>query len=156
MDYFDILNSIYEPLCDKSAEISQELKKAGYQVTVQFHNNHSVKRNNAFATEYFPIPVISVEKFGDIGVDIDSIWFEAILPKEKAIKLDYANITNRYRIEIYGSDNFLCDLYNEQIDVSKIANNISNSSEMNVCILFYLNMDVTCSELLKISQLIAV
>lgn len=155
MDNFDILNSIYKPLCDKSAEIYQALKDAEYQVTCQFHNNHSVKRNNDFATEYFPIPVISIENLGDIGVDINSVWFEVVLPKEKAIKLDYANIANRYRVEIYGSDNFLCDLYNEQIDVSKIVSNISNSSEINICILFYLNMDVTCGEIIEISQLIA-
>lgn len=155
MDTFDMLNTIYKPLCDRSAEISRGLRHAGYQVKVQFHNNHSVKRNNDFAIEYFPIPIIFIEKLGSIGVDIDSIWFEAILTKEQAIAFDYAKIINRYRLEIYGIDHYLCDIYNERMDASKIVSSISNGPEMNICILFYLRTDVSCDELVEIAQLLA-
>lgn len=155
MDNFDMLNSIYKPLCDKSTDICRDLTAAGYHAKAQFHNNHSVKRNNDFATELFPIPVISVEKHGDIGIDVDSIWFEAVLPKEKAVLLDYAEITHGYKIEIYGCEDFLCDLYNELIDVSEIVGNISNSTETNICILFYLPKDASDDELIEIIRLIA-
>lgn len=153
MDYFETLNAVYKPLCDKATEINRELKNEGFQTTLQFHNNHSVKRNNVFITECFPIPVIFIENVGSIGVDIDSIWFEAVLPKEKAISIDYAKITSRYKIEIYGSENFLSDLYSEQIDMSDIIKNISDSSDVNICVLFYLGLDVTCDDLIRVAQL---
>lgn len=156
MDHFDVLNSIYKPMCGKAHEIIRGLKAAGYVATVQFHNNHSVKRDGAFVTEHFPIPIISIDELGDIGVDIDSIWFEAALPKERALALNYAEIIDRYKIEIYGSENYLDDLFNEQIDVSKIAGNIAASPDTSICVLFYLSMDATCDELIEIARLTAV
>lgn len=153
MDYFHLLNSIYIPVCDKASELNQGLEKAGYPASMQFYNNHSIKRNGVFVTEFYPIPVISIKDIGDVGINFDSVWFEIVLPKDTAIKLNYAEISSKHKIEVYGTNDFLHDFFNETIDVSDVVSNISNSSEADVCILFYLSKDTVCGQLLEIIRL---
>ena len=150
------LNDIYKPIWDKANEIGRELQESGYTISKGFFNNHSVKINGSFVTEYFPIPVIFVEGVGEIGIDLDYVWFVVVFPKKKALSLDYHSIAKEYKFEIYGSKDYLNDIYNEQIAISDIVPGIKNSSESDFCIQFYFEQNVTAGDIITLIQSLAI
>lgn len=64
----------------KKKELIQLLKD--YQLRWGYYKQHSVKINDEWITKEYPIPVISVEHIGDIGIDIDHIFLEIVLTRE--------------------------------------------------------------------------
>ena len=149
------LNDIYKQICDRADCIDRELQELGHTITKGFYNNHSAKIDGSFVTELFPIPVITVKGLGDIGVDMDYVWFEVLLPKEKALSLDYTSIAKEYKIEIYGSHDYLKDIYNEQIVISDIVPRIKGSSETDFFVLFYFEQSVAASDIIAIARTLA-
>ena len=139
---FDRLNRIYKPLWEKAVALRQGLKDAGYAASIGFFNNHSIKLGGEFVIEYFPIPVITLEGIGDVGVDLDAICLEVVLSKEKALCLDYRRLAESYRFEVYGVEDYLTDIYNAQIDLADIAANIESSGEARLCVCFHFDFDV--------------
>ena len=150
------LNSIYKPLWEKSGEICQNLLERGYAVTSGFYNNHSIKIDGSYVTEYFPIPVVTVKGVGDadyissIGIDVDSIWFEVVLSKENMLSQNFETLVQEHNIEIYGVENYLDDIYCAGGNPSEIAVNIANSNETHFCITFYLEQNVNFDDILNI------
>jgi hypothetical protein len=149
------LNDIYKPICDRADSLSRELQESGYTMKKGFFNNHSVKIDGSFVTEHFPIPVIFVEGVGDIGIDLDYVWFVVIFPKEKALSLDYYSITKDYKVEIYGSQDYLKDIYNEKIAISEIVPGIKDSSETDFCVQLYFEHGVNASDIIAIARTLA-
>jgi len=154
LNLFNKLNEIYKPLCERADIISKDFLELGYTIQKGFFNNHSIKSDGSFVTEYFPIPVITVNGVGDIGIDLESVWFEVVLPKEKAIALDYDSIIKSYKIEVYGCQNYLKDVFNEQITISDIIPGIIDSSEVEFCILFYLKQCITAGDIIEIIRML--
>ena len=148
----DTLNSIYEPMCKKCAEIKKKIESAGFFASHGFYNNHYVKVKNDFVVEHFPIPVIFISNIGDIGIDIDSIWFELKISKDKALKLDYEDLINSYNINIYGADDFLNDFYHEKDDFALVKEKIRNSNETSICITFYFEKDTEIDKLVNVVE----
>ncbi|MCL2574106.1 MAG: DUF3201 domain-containing protein [Defluviitaleaceae bacterium] len=132
METFETLNAIYEPLCKKSREIAATLRAAGYKVESGFFNNHYIKSDNGFLIEHFPIPVLTIPNVADIGIRTDAIWVEFILSKEKAVELDYSDLAQAYNIEVYGTEGYLHDLYDDDPDL--IAEKIQSSGEAQICV----------------------
>jgi len=149
-----LLNSIYKPLCEKSAEISTGFRSKGYAVTNGFYNNHSIRIGDGFTTEIFPIPVVFVEGVGDIGIDIETIWFEVKVSKEKALTLDYHDLESKYNFEIYGMEDYLTDIYNAQLTIPEISDKIRISPESSFCISFYISNESSTSDILGIAALL--
>ncbi len=154
-DIFNKLNEIYKPLCEKTTEIKNKLNELGFCVKSGFYNNHYVKCDNGFLTEHFPIPVISVENIGDIGIDINSIWIEIILSRDEAILLDYAHMAHIYNFEVYGVNEYLHDFYNAQSDPRLVVEKINNSEEKQICVAFYYAHESNTDELISIVRLFA-
>jgi len=146
------LNDIYKPIWERTTNIGRDLQELGYKVTKGFHNNNSIKIDGNFITEFFPIPIITVEGVGDVGIDLDCVWFEVVVPKEKALSLDYTSIAKEYKIEVYGNENYLNDIYNEQISVSEIVPAIKASSETNICVLFYFEQCITANDIMTAAR----
>jgi len=156
LDLVNQLNSIYKPIWDRADGIGRDLQEQGYTVAKGFYNNHSVKIDGRFVTEFFPIPVITVKGVGDIGVDLDYVWFEIVLPKEKALSLDYHSIAKEYKFEIYGSRDYLKDIYNEQIAISDIVPCIKDSLETDFCVQFYFEQSIAAIDIITIARILAV
>ena len=153
---FDQLNSIYKPLWNKAVDIKNNLIAAGYTASLGFYNNHYVKGGNGFEIEYFPIPVITVDGIGDIGVDIDTYWVEIQLSKDRAVLLDYPELAQRYSLEVHGSDDFCLDFYNKHSDPYQVTEKINAGNETLINIVFYLELDSCTSELVNIVKRFAV
>jgi len=153
---FEQLNTVYKPMCEKSGEICDCLQNKGYKISSGFYNNHSKRIDGEFATEFFPIPIISIENIGDIGIDIDEIWLEVVMPKEKAVDFDYSHIGEKHKFELYGADNYLTDLYNEHLNITDITEKIAASEESRFCILVYFEQDVDISDIIAATEIFAV
>ena len=149
------LNGIYKPIWDRANDIGGDLQDSSYSIKKGFFNNHSVKIDGNFVTEFFPIPVITIEGVGDIGVDLDHVWYEAVLSKDKALTIDYSSLAKEYNFEIYGSRDYLKDIYNGQTAISDIVPGIKDSPETDFCIQFYLEQSVTAGEIIAIIRILA-
>ena len=152
-EMFHLLNSIYQPLCEKSQEIKRRLEEAGFSITSGFYNSHYIKCQGEYVREYFPIPVLFVPGIGDIGVDIDTVWVEITLPKEKAVVLDYPVLAGAYSMEVYGTEGYLDDFYSAGADPCGVAGQISRSTETQICVAFYFNFESGMDELIHIIRL---
>jgi hypothetical protein len=129
---YSTLNEIYEPLNKKAKKFYKEITSRGYKASFGWYNMHSVKCNGDYITEFFPIPIITIESIGDIGLDLDSTSIEVTIVKEKALKIDYNALIEKYSIEVYGADDFLSDFYNKSMSVSEIKMRIQNSNETQI------------------------
>jgi len=102
MDLFEILNSTYKKLYDTLVVFQNKLKSQNINYAWGFYNNHSVKDNDGnWVTEYFPIPVITVNSLCDIGIDLDFIFVETKMERERAITFDFSSfyhISLRYMV----------------------------------------------------------
>lgn len=141
---YNELNEIYEPLHEKAKNIYKEIIDNGYKASLGWYNMHSVKYKDKYITEFFPIPVITVEKICDIGLDIDTIFVEATISREKALKIDYDFFIQNYNIEVYGVDDYLNDFYNASMKSSDIKLKIqeSNENEIHIAAYFHMNLDI--------------
>lgn len=136
MEYMEVLNSIYEPICKQCEYIQNNLKNNGYVTKKGFYNNHSVRdKSGNWITEYFPIPVITVEQLCDICIDMESICIETKMKREKAIEYDFSRLL-RYKFEVYGIDEYLNDFYNATLMVEDIRKRIEISEEKEIGIEF--------------------
>lgn len=149
---YNTLNEMYEPIHKKAFLIYKDIKNKGYKASYGWYNMHSLKYNDKYLTEFFPIPVITVENIGEIGIDIDFIFFEATISKEKALNIDYDDLTDSYSIEVYGADDYLHDFYNSNIPLSDVKTNIQKSSETQIHIAAYFDINVGIDELLGLSR----
>ena len=137
-------------MLEKTNRIRAKLSDAGFSATHGFYNNHYVRRGGDFAVEHFPISVLSVDGIGDIGIDIDSVWVEVKITKDRAMAIDYPLLAKTNKIEVYSADDFLSDFYNEYIDPCEVAGKIGSSDESMICVLFYFNAGCNEDELLEV------
>ena len=140
MDKLKTLNEIYIEINQKKKELIHFLKENGFQYRCGYYNQHSVKVDEEWITEEYPIPVISIEDIGDLGIDINHIFLEIVVTKEQALAFDFEKF-KPYRFEVYGVENFLSDFYNATLPLQDIHERIRISNEDSIGISFFFSMD---------------
>ena len=135
---FKILNDIYKPVFEHIRSILKELKLSGYSYEWGFYNNHSVKQDDEWALEYYPIPVITVKDICDIGLDMNHTFIECKMDRENALCFDFHKF-NDYKFEVYGVEDYLNDFYNVSLDLDGLKNRILNSDEQEIGITLMFN-----------------
>ena len=133
---FQILNDIYKPIYEYLQSLLKALKKSDYDYEWRFYNNHSIKKDNQWHLEYYPIPVVTVKDICDIGIDISHIFIEGKMKKEKAIGFDWKLISD-YKFQVYGVEDYLNDFYNSSLKIDDITERIIQSNESEIGIEFY-------------------
>ncbi len=150
---FETLNNIYKPLYDYVKTTVDRLKSCGYKCEWGYYNYHYIRRNNDWALEYFPIPVIEVNGMCDIGIDLNHIFIEYKLIKKAALKYDFKKL-KKYKFEIYGVEEYLDDFYNENMDFEGIKGRIDKSEETTIGISIFLNEKTPFEQILEVVKLI--
>lgn len=150
---FEILNNIYKPLYDYVKTTVDSLKSCGYKSEWGYYGHHYIRKNNDWALEYFPIPVIRVNGICDIGIDLNHIFIEYNLTKKAAIKYDFEKL-KKYKFEIYGVEEYLDDFYNENMDFEGIKSRIDKSEETTIGISIFLNEKTCFEQILEVVKLI--
>lgn len=143
------LNNILQPLHRKFKELKLILKDYDFNYyNAGWYNMHSIKYNDDFIEEYFPIPVISVEGVGDIGINLDHIFIETRISKEKVelLQLDYFT---DYNIEIYGVEDYLMDYYHPNIEKEIYKEKLYKSSEKEFHFTINLLWDMDLDEIIN-------
>lgn len=145
IDKINDLNQVYEPLYRLAKVLIEELKNLDYTTTWGYYGFHSVKHNGDFITEYFPIPVITVDNICDIGLNLDHIFIEGKLIREDGLSFDYSKLES-YNFEVYGIEEYTLDFYDKNDGVSSINQNINNSTEDEIGISILIdNIDMISS-----------
>lgn len=128
------LDNIYEVLHQDKNKIIELLSLYDMSLQVGFFPFHSFKENNEFYLEQYPIPVITVGNFMDIGIDIEKVFFEFKFTIKEAIEFDF-HIFGDYTFEVYGVDDYYEDYYFDNIDEIKQNLESSNETEIGISIL---------------------
>lgn len=130
------LNNIYS-----LSESVFEAFKSDYDLKVSygFFTGHYIKINEKYEYQKYPIPVISIEQKGDIGFNINGVWFEFFLDKNSLSKTNIKALIDKHNIEIYGGNDCLVDFYCKDKSIQNIFQDINASNEEIIGISIYLN-----------------
>ncbi|PKO17882.1 MAG: hypothetical protein CVU39_05215 [Chloroflexi bacterium HGW-Chloroflexi-10] len=129
LERIEILNRIYQPLHLKFKAVKAGLIANHFVINeAGWFNMHSVRNQDEFLDEFFPIPVLTVEGVIDIGLELDFTFVETTVSKEKIITFQPDNFTE-YDVEIYGVKNYLIDYYRSDIKVNNFLERIQMSDE---------------------------
>ena len=144
VDNIKILNEIYVKINKKKKELIQALKEKGISYRWGYYSQHSVKINEEWITEEYPIPVITIDHISDLGIDIPHIFLEIAITREQALKFDYHKLES-YPFEVYGMENYLNDFYNTSLSFTEIKDRIQKSSEVSIGISVFFSVDEPAS-----------
>lgn len=145
------LNGVYKPIYEYLQKLLKALTQQDYSTEWGFYNNHSVKQDNEWCLEYYPIPVITVKDICDIGIDINHVFIECKIRRENTIEFDW-NMLSEYDFEVFGVEDYLKDFYNSAMKLDEISERISLSNEHEIGIGFkfcYLDIIDNLLELIK-------
>jgi len=99
--------------------------------------NHYIMINNKMEHQKYFMPVITVNRIGDICFNLDGISFEFVLKKAELIDLDLDYLIKNYAsINIYSQNDCLKDFYTKGNTVNQVIDKILNSEENNFGISF--------------------
>ena len=149
MEHLQLLNEIYQSLNQKKKEMISRIKESGHLCTCGYYSQHSIRIKDEWVTEEYPIPVITIEGIGDIGFDLNHIFYEIIISKEHALKIDFTQFDG-VCFEVYGALDYLNDFYNNTMQISLIHERIHRSDEAEIGISFCFNEGVD-TKLMEIS-----
>lgn len=97
------------------------------------YNGHFVCINGIFEKQLYYIPVLSLNKFCDIGVNLDGIFCEIQIEKNKLSLETLKKILEKYKdVDIYGFDNCLDDFYLADDTVQDVFEKINSSTETKI------------------------
>lgn len=143
METRELLNSIYRPLHEEGKAVCSAITKNGYRAKLGYFNMHEIKINNAYQTEYFPMPEIEIYDiavYADVGISLDSsMWMELTIGREQALRINYEKLAEKAAPEVYGANNYLYDFFgpaSEPSDIKNIINLISSSKEDQIHLQF--------------------
>lgn len=149
IEKFETLNSIYKHLYEHTKSIVNELNKHNYICEWGYFGQHYIKHNKNWLLEYFPIPVIDVNGICDIGIDLEHIFIEYKLLKQTALKYDFNKLT-KYKFEVYGSEDYLNDFYNAEMDLNSVKSRIMDSEENDIGISIFLDINANVKEIIDV------
>lgn len=152
----DELNEVYQKLDTKMHEISAPFLSLhkGHPFTCGYYNRHYSKDSNGeYTMDYFPIPVISLDKLCDIEIGLENISLTTKLTRDLALKFDY-NKLDAYYFEVYGVKEYLEDFYVKGNTFQELIANISNSTEKEIGISFQFAWDVTSEQIERLVRLL--
>ena len=115
---------------------------------IQYIRGNYLEIDEEYEFQHYPIPIIEIEKLGDIGYNLDKIFFEFSIAKEdfNNVKLD-SILKNFSQVEIYGGEDCSIDFYKKGGDISIIQEKVESSFENIIMLSVYLPYD--CYELDK-------
>lgn len=130
------LNRMYEQAREVTGLI--QAKDLSCQLLMSSHN-YLKDKEGKYHLQHFPIPVIEIVQIGDIGFNLDAIFFEYPLAKAQLMKMDLNHLIEEHEIEIYGGKNCMIDFYCRGDSWDNVQSKVSQSSEEIVMISMYMD-----------------
>lgn len=134
-DTHHLLNLIYS----KANLFHQYLGRLGVEHDFQFIPGNYLKIDDAYLLQEYPIPIMTIEKNGDIGYNLDAIFFEFFVDKATVLKLDLAFFRQQeVAFEVYGGTDCSVDFYCPEMSPFEFLRQIENAAEEKFGIAFYI------------------
>lgn len=90
--------------------LKSELDRLEIKFDFGYFFNHYIKIDGKWTLQNYPLPVFTIEGIGDIGVNLDGIFFEKIIEKEQMTEKVFKILkTAHSNLEVYGFENCLSD-----------------------------------------------
>ena len=141
-----LLNRLYEI----AEAIEIELTKAVLRSNLGSYKNHYIKIGQEWYCQKYYIPVLTVKKKGDIGVNIDGIFFEAGLPVAKISKEKLQKIFKSLKgVEAYGFNHCMRSFWPSKNGISEVLSEMKASGEKTIQFSFNLPLKMLPRNVVK-------
>lgn len=129
-----LLNEIYAAANKDFAD----LKNHGIQCKLLFADKNYIKLHDKYELQYYPIPIIEIKNLGDIGYNLDYIFFECSFDKDDVKNIKLQSILEEFKnVEIYSGKDCLKDFYNKGDTAETVISRIDQSDEDIIMLSIY-------------------
>lgn len=136
MNYLDIHETL-NALFTLANETADKLDEKNIDSQINYVAGNYLKVKEGYALQAYPIPVILIKGKGDIGFNLDGVFFEFFVKKQTAMRLSVEAFSNDYAIEVYGAEDCETDYYREGMTTEAFKRGIEKSKENGFGIAFY-------------------
>ena len=125
------LSEIYHPLEMKSFQILQGLQHRIFEPQLAYYSGHHRKSaDGVHRVDYFPLPVITVDGFCDVVIDLDCVTVNSKLSRENALSFAYEQL-GAYEFEICDEDDDTIYHHHPHADTAPIRESLLKRSGKN-------------------------
>lgn len=123
------LNRLYE----KADELSLCLKQRSLKPKSGSYTHHYVKFGGKLCLQRYYLPVLTVAGGGDIGVNLDGVFFEFVVPKKSVDAAKIRKLLKAFpQVEIYGLKNCLESFHDKADTAAQVLEKLEKSTERRV------------------------
>jgi len=135
------LNAFYQDMEHRANRIlGQFMTLRSRPAELRYYSGHYTKNDSGdYQMDYFPIPVLSIEKLCDIEFHIDQIQITTKIQKEKIHKQDFKTL-DAYSFEVYGLNDYTATYGTNHTPVETLIQTIDQSNE-NVLVFAFIFMN---------------
>lgn len=122
-------------------------------VVLGWFKGHYIRRDDNYEYQHYPLPVIAIKGVGDIGVNLDKVWFEYFLDKHQALKVDYRQLIalyKFYKVEIYEGEACGEDFYQYGDSEDQIRDKILKSKTSKIGFALYIDKKQHIEHIIKL------
>ena len=133
-DLHNHLNDIYH-IAEKDYQVLKSKK-----IKCKLINNagNYITFDGEYHYQKYPIPIIEVKDVGDIGYNIDSIFFEFSIKRERFLQTDFRVILDNFaNVQVYGGQDCLTDFYKGNDCADEIMDKVKLSYEEDIMLALY-------------------
>lgn len=141
-DYLNEMYTLAEELMALAKEKYKEAKLNNY-------TGHYIKIQGKYCYQKYPLPVVVIPQVGDIGVNLDKVWFEFFVSKEVVGEIDFEWLIDTYEIEVYGGEDCMVDFYQAGDSGISVQRKIEESRQKQIGIAIYIRDDIKGEEVIK-------
>lgn len=154
-DFERMLEEFYTALERRQQEITDELSRAGFHLSVGFYNDHYHKDGaGAWVREAHPIPVIDVKGLCDVEIHFGNTAVSSKMTRAAALAYSFEPFAGR-EFEAYGVEDYLADYYHAGQSIAQMKANIRACTEAEIGFSFTLPADADGAGVLKLVKLLA-
>lgn len=148
------LNNVYYRLEMKQTELFQGLFHRTFDLKRGYYNgNYHRDKSGKYVMEYFPIPIIEVQGFCDVEINLENITVSTKLTKQKAVEYNYDKLMG-YSFEAYGVEDYLQDFYALGMTTEELQAAIKESEEKEIGFSFKFDFDITGTEMFEFVKML--
>lgn len=129
----DTLNKIFV----FANEVADFLEKEKIDNQLQYITGNYIKIEDAYELQAYPIPVLLIKGKGQIGFNLDGIYFEYVMKKDTALRLDVEALRKVNVFDIYGAEDKDQSYYKEGMTKQGFEESVKKSKEKGFGIAFY-------------------
>ena len=124
------IHNLLDDIYTHSENLYQQIKKQYDNVVIDSYKGHLIKINSQYQYQKYYMPVISVADLGDICFNLDGISLEFFVDKNDFINISDLNSLLNLDIEIYDAKDSTIDLYENDMSVAALRNNLKQTKQV--------------------------